>query len=694
MAIAWSGKTPQAGNLEVLQRLLEREQHHLKSARAAGLPISVLQQLHHCAVSMGRDELALADGALKASRSRGVPALMTYAAYPLGNPAAIRVLEGHRSPVNCVVLTADGRRAVSGSNDGRMVVWDVEAGNALASLEKHSARVNAVCLTADGNYLLSASDDGTLILWDLRTGRPVQSLIGHSKGVTTASLSSDGRRALSGSSDCTLKLWDVDKAEVIRTFQDCSPDPTASSISTGYSRQIIAVDMSPDARRGLSAARLESNWFILWDLETGDMLSKFAGYAPCRFSPDGRYVVCESASRASFYAVEAGDLAAAWTFGLRSRMIAVAFSPDSRLLLAALEDRRLVLLDVESRRLLSEYWGHTSSVTGVAISADCSRAVTSAGDKTLIVWDLSSRLPPREYEPPLEEIYHANVGSSGTVALTSGLKHLNVWDMDSGRRTKSLEHPGEIRPAGQVQDIGLSADGLRGFSVSGNGMVLWDLATGQPLRSFDPAEQAHNAVDAISLAADARQVLLGYRGFPNASDVSAILRDLDTGEVLFRHTRTTFGRVPKRSLHIQSGLVVEATDGEKLALMDVRTGQAVCTFGPPWRDGLVCLTPDGRRALIEAEDRGLLFVDTVRDEVVFTLRCQQERIWALALAEDGRRAISGGADGTLVLWDLETGNAASRVYLNGPVYALAMAGDCVLAAEQGGSVRFLRLVAP
>lgn len=47
------------------------------------------------------------------------------------HPGTIRTLEGHTGSVNAVSLTPDGRRAVSGSDDKTLRVWDVDTGQCL-----------------------------------------------------------------------------------------------------------------------------------------------------------------------------------------------------------------------------------------------------------------------------------------------------------------------------------------------------------------------------------------------------------------------------------------------------------------------------------------------------------------------------------------------------------------------------------
>jgi WD40 repeat protein len=62
-----------------------------------------------------------------------------------------------------------GGRALSGSADKTLRLWDVETGHELRRLEGHEAIVS--CLAGlDGRHVVSGSVDRTLRLWDLETG--------------------------------------------------------------------------------------------------------------------------------------------------------------------------------------------------------------------------------------------------------------------------------------------------------------------------------------------------------------------------------------------------------------------------------------------------------------------------------------------------------------------------------------------
>jgi WD40 repeat protein len=84
------------------------------------------------------------------------------------------------------------------------------AGTALLrTLASHSYGVTGVALSADGRRAVSASDDTTLKLWDAEAGTELRTLAGHSDVVTGVALSADGKRAyrLPGTIHSKCGIW-------------------------------------------------------------------------------------------------------------------------------------------------------------------------------------------------------------------------------------------------------------------------------------------------------------------------------------------------------------------------------------------------------------------------------------------------------------------------------------------------------
>jgi WD40 repeat protein len=154
--------------------------------------------------------------------------------HPPGTPL-IRTLEGHSRLVYGVVVSPDGRHAVSASWDETLKVWDLETGRELGMLEAHSDSVFGVAVSPDGRRAVSASLDKTLKVWDLKTSRELHTLQGHSDRVRGVAVSPDGRRAVSASFDKTLKVWDLETGRELRMLQ-------------GHSDAVSGVAVSPDGR--------------------------------------------------------------------------------------------------------------------------------------------------------------------------------------------------------------------------------------------------------------------------------------------------------------------------------------------------------------------------------------------------------------------------------------------------------------
>jgi WD40 repeat protein len=158
-----------------------------------------------------------------------------------GNLPGTANLHGHSSAVKGVALSADGRLAVSASNDMTLKLWDLETGQELRTLQGHSGRVNGVALSKDGRLAVSASDDDTLKVWDLETGQELRTLQGHSNWVKGVALSADGRLAVSASYDHILALWDLETGEPWAIFF-C--DAMVLSCAFGDAGLIVAGDGS------------------------------------------------------------------------------------------------------------------------------------------------------------------------------------------------------------------------------------------------------------------------------------------------------------------------------------------------------------------------------------------------------------------------------------------------------------------
>jgi transcription initiation factor TFIID subunit 5 len=75
--------------------------------------------------------------------------------------------------------------------------------------------------------------------------------------------------------------------------------------------------------------------------------------------------------------------------GHKAGVLALAFSPDGKLLASAGEDRRIKIWDLASSNLLKELRGHTESIQSLSWSGDSNLLASGGQDGLIKLWDVN-----------------------------------------------------------------------------------------------------------------------------------------------------------------------------------------------------------------------------------------------------------------------------------------------------------------
>jgi WD40 repeat protein len=586
---------------------------------------------------------------------------------PPGGPLR-QVLVGHANSVNAVTVLAESHRALSGSGDKTLRLWDLATGETLRVLEGHAGPVSAVVVLADGRAL-SCSDDKTLRLWDLATGETLRILEGHAGSVTAVAVLPDGRRALSGSSDRTLRLWDLATGETLRVLE-------------GHAGPVSAVVVLADGRRALSGS--SDRTLRLWDLATGETLRILEGHTgsvnAVAVLADDRRALSGSDDKT----LRLWDLATGETLrilkGHTEHVAAVAMLADGRRALSGSYDNTLRLWDLATGETLRSLEGHAGWVSAVALLADGRRALSGSWDNTLRLWDLAIGDTPRTIEGHAGWVSAVAVLDDGRRALSGSWdKTLRLWDLATGETTRSLQgHTHTVRA------VAVLADGRSALSGSGDRTLrLWDLATGEALRIL---EGHADWVSAVAVLADGRRALSG------SWDRTLRLWDLATGEplrILEGHTRP----IEAVAVLADGRRALSGSADKTLRLWDLATGETlrILEGHADWVRTVAVLS-DGRRALSGSADKTLRLWDLASGETLRILGGHTNWVTAVAVLSDGSRAVSGSGDRTLRLWDLATGACIAEYSADAEIGCVVFAQkDLIVAGSADGRIHILEI---
>lgn len=394
--------------------------------------------------------------------------------------------------------------------------------------------------------------------------------------------------------------------------------------------------------------------------------------------------------------------------------LAVALSPDGRIIASAHRDGTIDLIDTATRKRIGPtLHGHTGGVRDVEFSSDSQLLASAGADGTLRLWSAKEGWggAGRKIGASGDVMMGICISPDGaTVATSNGDGTVQLWDVAQG---KAIDGP-LIDQALSLNVVAFSPDGRGLITSTHDGTIYgWAIPSREPL--FPPITGAHSShLLTMAFAPDGRHFATASTDgtsmvfeYPSGSIVgTAFDKKHRIGSVVFDPGgRYLIGGNSDGSLilwDVQRKMPVHSTPpGHSRAIIDVEIsgdGRLAATLGQDqvirmWSFDsthplaikrtvygqsakAVAFSGDGKHIAAGDETGHVQVWELNSDKVPIVLQGHAQQVWALAFAPNRPTLASGDRSGQIQLWNLT--NAALQRTIEahgGSIWSLVFSPD-------------------
>ncbi len=294
-----------------------------------------------------------------------------------------------------------------------------------------------------------------------------------------------------------------------------------------------------------------------------------------------------------------------------------------------------------------QYWqgqpltlmGHAGEVNAVAINPDGKSIVSGSDDKTIKVWDLSSRTLQHTLKGHQDWVYSLAI-SPDSQTIISGSKDttIRLWNLPTGKQIRTLKGHSSY-----INSVAISPDSTKIASASYDKTVkVWNLKTGQV-----GTLQGHSReVLAVAFSPNGKKIVSG--------SVDRTIKIWDLNALKVQHTLTGHtGDVNAIAISPNNQELASVSDDKTIRLWNLNTGREIRTLTGHMADiNSVDFSPDNQHIVTGSDDRTVKIWNLSTGEDIYTFKGHLGAIFAVAYSPDGRTIVSASADKTIRTWQV------------------------------------------
>jgi len=557
---------------------------------------------------------------------------------------------------NAAAYSPDGERVVTGGDDGVAAVWDAASHRRLAQLPAEHGGLKAARFSPAGDRIAVGFEDGTVLVSDASLGAPTELLQASRAPVESVAFSGDGELVAAALGNGTVHVLaadrsgsdtvltghdgavlgvalDADGSRAVGAGQDGAvrlwnlPDGgTGRVLPGGSDRAERDVDFSPDGSRIMAVG--DDRTVRFWNARTGAALPSVNGEGrellAAAFSPDGRRFAAGGRDGVTrVWSIDGGPPVAVLR-GQRSRVLDLGFGRTEDRVVSAGEDGTVWLWDAGR----GQSWTNSNVTYGVDFSRDGRSLAAGSEDGTVRVWDPATGALQASLHGPPSAVAKFSP-TEDTILVASSSPRARLWPIATKSARTAVRLPGRRT----IATADFDATGRRIVYVDSDGrVVVRDLTSGREVHLKGAPEQVYAAV----FSPDGRYVLAAQESDP-------IVWRVDRPERFLSQLKGHRGPVNEISIGRDDRMLTAGSDGT-VRMWD----------------------PAGRQLAV--------------------MRGNEDELTTAIFTADGTQVLSSGQDGSLRLFDADTGAQLAVLQSRGELFDVAQSRDGTVATLGTGEI--------
>lgn len=367
----------------------------------------------------------------------------------------VQQLSMGQNAINTVNINNTGEWLAFGSSKlGQLLVYEWQSESYILRQQGHFDSINCICYSPDGSRVITGSDDGKIKVWDNRSGFCLMTFTEHKSTITGLQFSKKGQVLFSSSLDGTVRAFDLLRYRNFRTF----------TATERIQFNCLAVDPSGEV---IVAGSQDQFDIFVWSVQTGQLLDNLSGH-------EGPISCLSFGVENSILASASWDnTIRIWNIFSRTQQVepievpsdvlSLSMRPDSKEVALNTLDGHIIIFDVEDAkqvhlldgkrdiiggRYLSDRFESKNSArskffTTIDYSFDGNFIIAGGNNNSICLYDIENEVLLKRFKV------------SENMKLDGTLQQLNSKNMNEGGAMDLIDRAGENSDLEDRQDLSL-----------------------------------------------------------------------------------------------------------------------------------------------------------------------------------------------------------------------------------------------